>query len=101
PPIAAPEGRVVPNPPAPVPESTQAELARLKERIAELEQRKRDSSKGSPPDLCGLCGQRIPPDARQCPACGWTWGSDPVFRAYKWRCTGARRQPVVAQYPVR
>jgi hypothetical protein len=27
-------------------------------------------------DACLSCGQRIPPDAAKCPACGWTWGKD-------------------------
>jgi hypothetical protein len=26
-------------------------------------------------DACLSCGQRIPPDAGKCPACGWTWGT--------------------------
>jgi hypothetical protein len=45
--IPAPEAR--PGPPAP-PESTDAELARLKERVAELEERKRrEELPGQPP----------------------------------------------------
>jgi hypothetical protein len=78
--LPAPEGPTAPSFPESGPESTETELARLKERIAELEQRKREG-KGPPPDACGLCGQRIPPDAAQCPACGWTWGTEHVFRA--------------------
>jgi hypothetical protein len=27
-------------------------------------------------DVCLSCGQRIPPEASQCPACGWTWGNE-------------------------
>lgn len=31
-----------------------------------------------PDDVCQSCGQRMPADANQCPACGWTWGSGEV-----------------------
>jgi hypothetical protein len=27
-------------------------------------------------DTCLSCGQRIPPDAARCPACGWTWSNE-------------------------
>jgi len=27
-------------------------------------------------DACLSCGQRIPPDASECPACGWTWSNE-------------------------
>lgn len=32
--------------------------------------------KAVPEDTCLSCGQRIPPSATACPACGWTWDSE-------------------------
>jgi len=51
--------------------------APLRSRMAE---ERKPAPRPQTEDACLSCGQRIPPDAAKCPACGWTWDSEPAVR---------------------
>lgn len=54
--------------------STRRAEARSRPRMAE--ERQPAPRQRTEEDACLSCGQRIPPDAGKCPACGWTWESE-------------------------